>query len=67
VPDEILGEVIAAHIVMREGAVLDARRVQAHCRDRLATYMIPKTVHFAESLPKTASGKVQRYLLKGPQ
>lgn len=67
VPDEILGEVIAAHIVTREGAALDARRVQAHCRDRLAAYMIPKTVYFAESLPKTASGKVQRYLLKGVQ
>ncbi|MCW5573820.1 MAG: long-chain fatty acid--CoA ligase, partial [Steroidobacteraceae bacterium] len=64
-PDEILGEVIVAHVVMREGAALDARRVQAHCRERLAAYMIPKTVHFAESLPKTASGKVQRYLLKG--
>lgn len=64
-PDEILGEVIVAHVVLREGAALDARRVQAHCRERLAAYMIPKTVHFAESLPKTASGKVQRYLLKG--
>jgi len=67
VPDEILGEVIAAHIVTRSGAALDGRRVQAHCRERLAAYMIPKTVHFADSLPKTASGKVQRYLLKGAQ
>lgn len=66
VPDEILGEVIAAHVVIREGAGLDARRIQAHCRERLAPHMIPKLVHFAHELPRTSSGKVQRYLLKGP-
>lgn len=65
VPDEILGEVIATHVVLREGAVLDARRVYAHCRAHLPAYMIPKAVHFTATLPRTASGKVQRHLLKG--
>ncbi len=63
VPDEILGEAIKAVVVPREGAELDARTVLAHCRKRLAMYKIPKYVTFAEALPKTASGKIRRYLL----
>jgi acyl-CoA synthetase (AMP-forming)/AMP-acid ligase II len=63
VPDEILGQVIKACVVMKAGAVLDAMRVKAHCRDRLAAYKIPKTVEFAAALPKTASGKVKKFML----
>lgn len=67
VADEILGEAIAAHVVVQEGVALDARDVLAHCRTHLSAHMIPKTVHFATTLPKTASGKVQRYRLQGTQ
>lgn len=63
--DEILGEAVAAHVVLKAGAVLDARAVQAHCRSRLAAYMIPKVVTFVCALPRTSSGKVQRFMLKG--
>jgi len=63
VPDEILGEAIKAVIVPREGAHLDKRTILSHCRKRLALYKIPKFVEFAEALPKTASGKIRRYLL----
>jgi len=63
VPDEILGEAIKAVVVPRQGVELDKRTILAHCRKRLALYKIPKFVEFAEALPKTASGKIRRYLL----
>ena len=63
IADEILGEAIKAVIVKRKDAELDRRRVLSHCRSRLATYKIPKHVEFSESLPKTASGKIKRYML----
>lgn len=64
IADEILGEVIKVFIVSRAGATLDARAVQAHCRARLAAYKVPKEVTFVTGLPRTASGKVKRFMLK---
>lgn len=63
VPDELLGQAIRAVIVPREGATLDARAVKAHCRQQLAMYKIPKQIEFAQALPYTATGKVQRLRL----
>jgi long-chain acyl-CoA synthetase len=62
-PDEVLGQAIKAVIVKTPDAMLDERAVKAHCRRHLATYKIPKTVEFAATLPRTASGKVQRFKL----
>lgn len=65
VADEILGEVIKAVIVPRAGHTLEPRTVQAHCHRRLALYKVPKLVEFVHELPKTASGKIKRFLLTG--
>ena len=65
VADEILGEIIKAVVVPREGHALEQRAVQAHCHRRLALYKVPKIVEFASELPKTASGKIKRFLLTG--
>jgi acyl-CoA synthetase (AMP-forming)/AMP-acid ligase II len=62
-PDELLGQAIKAVIVPLAGAQLAVMNVKAHCRAHLATYKIPKVVEFAASLPRTSSGKVQRYKL----
>jgi long-chain acyl-CoA synthetase len=66
-PDEIMGELIKAVIVLRAGSALDARSVQAHCHQRLAVYKVPRKVAFVSELPKTASGKVKRFQLSGTQ
>ena len=63
VPDEMLGEVIKAFVVPAKTATLDKKAVLRHCKNRLALYKIPKFIEFIESLPKTASGKIQRFLL----
>jgi acyl-CoA synthetase (AMP-forming)/AMP-acid ligase II len=62
-PDPLLGQAIKAVLVLREGATLDERQVKAHCRERLASYKVPKVVEFAEELPRTSSGKIQRFKL----
>ena len=62
-PDELLGQAVKAVLVLRDGAQLDELKVKAHCRERLASYKVPKVVEFARELPRTASGKIQRYKL----
>lgn len=63
VDDDILGQVIKAVVVPRPGATPDPLRIKAHCRARLASYKVPKFVEYSSDLPRTASGKVKRYLL----
>lgn len=63
VADDILGQTIKAVIVPTAGAKLEPMTVKAHCHARLASYKVPKHVEFVARLPKTASGKIQRYLL----
>ncbi len=63
VPDELLGQVIKAVIVPRPGEQVEVKQIRAHCWKHLAMYKVPKFIDFVSELPKTASGKVQRYLL----
>lgn len=63
VKDDLLGQVIKAVIVPRVDQALSEMKIKAHCKERLATYKIPKFIEFVQELPKTASGKVKRFLL----
>jgi acyl-CoA synthetase (AMP-forming)/AMP-acid ligase II len=62
-PDDLLGQAVKAVIVRSEGATVDERAVKAHCRQHLAAYKVPKTVEFVSVMPRTASGKIQRFKL----
>lgn len=64
VPDQVLGQVIKLIVVRRSGIELDAKSIQRHCKMNLAAYKIPKLIEFAESIPRTSSGKVQRFKLQ---
>jgi acyl-coenzyme A synthetase/AMP-(fatty) acid ligase len=67
-PDEERGAVVRAVIVLRDGhAPSDAltRELQDHVKAETAPYKYPRVVDFAPELPKTASGKVRRALLRG--
>jgi long-chain acyl-CoA synthetase len=66
IADEVLGQSIKAVIVLRAGVPADLRGVKAHCRQHLASYKVPKVVEFAAALPRTSSGKVQRFKLASP-
>jgi acyl-CoA synthetase (AMP-forming)/AMP-acid ligase II len=60
VPDALLGQAIRAVISLREGARLAENDVLSYCATRLEDFMVPKSVIFVSSLPKTGSGKVSK-------
>lgn len=64
IPDAQWGEVGCAHIVLRPGSTLAEETVLAHCRGCLARYKVPKRIEFVESLPRTASGKLLKGVLR---
>jgi acyl-CoA synthetase (AMP-forming)/AMP-acid ligase II len=60
VPHAIWGEEVVAAVVLREpGAAAEADLI-AYCRERLAEFKCPKRIHVTRTLPRTASGKIQR-------
>lgn len=63
VADELLGQTIAAFVVLKPGATLDIKQIKKHCLDNLASYKIPKQILQVDALPKTASGKIKKHVL----
>lgn len=57
-PDEVLGQVIKAFVVPRDGDALDANALLEICAQKMPRYMVPKSVEVLSELPKTSSGKV---------
>jgi len=64
VPDDLMGEEVAAWIRLRDGAVLDEDEIRFYCRGRIAHYKIPRYIRFVEQFPMTASGKVQKFRMR---
>lgn len=64
VPDERLGEVPMAYVVLRPGMAASAEEIIAWCRDNMANYKVPRRVEIRDSLPVNAAGKVQKFLLR---
>jgi benzoate-CoA ligase len=54
-----------AFVVLKPGAKADAEALQRHVKDRLAPYKYPRWIEFIDELPKTATGKIQRFKLRG--
>jgi fatty-acyl-CoA synthase len=63
IPDDKWGEVPKAFVTLKNGSALSASDIIEHCRSRLARFKAPKAVEFGP-LPKTSTGKVQKYLLR---
>lgn len=64
VPDDRLGEAVAAIVVLRRDAPLDADELIAHCRASIGAFKVPRHVRFVEALPRTPVGKVQKAALR---
>jgi 2-aminobenzoate-CoA ligase len=61
------GQIVQAHVVLAEGAASDDAtrlRLQDHVKATIAPYKYPRSIKFVTALPKTQTGKVQRYLLR---
>jgi 2-aminobenzoate-CoA ligase len=66
-PDEERGQIVEAHVVLREGIAGDAlmmKVLQDHVKATIAPYKYPRSVKFVDALPKTQTGKIQRFKLR---
>ena len=66
-PDEERGQIVEAHVVLNDGVAADAetaRKLQDHVKATIAPYKYPRSVKFIDALPKTQTGKVQRFRLR---
>ena len=68
IPNEDRGTIVEAHVVLGTGDVpsdVMAKRLQDHVKSTIAPYKYPRSIVFAKALPKTESGKIQRFKLRG--
>ncbi|MGC6511462.1 MAG: FadD3 family acyl-CoA ligase [Parvibaculales bacterium] len=61
--DERLGEVARAYVVKTSGCDTNEEAILSWARDTLANFKVPRKIDFVDSLPRNASGKVQKFLL----
>jgi fatty-acyl-CoA synthase len=64
-PHDKWGEAPHAFVVLRQGTAATAEDIRAFTRDHLAHFKAPQWVTFVPELPKTATGKIQKYVLRG--
>jgi len=67
VPDEMRGEVLEAFVVLRPGVTASpelTNGLQQLVKTKFAAHAFPRSIHYTDILPKTPSGKIQRYLLR---
>lgn len=64
IPDEKFIEIVCAVVVKKEGVTLTEEEAVQHCVDHLAGYKKPRKVIFVDELPRTPSGKIQKYMLR---
>jgi acyl-CoA synthetase (AMP-forming)/AMP-acid ligase II len=62
-PDERMGEIGKAFIVLRAGAEANAEEIRQWCRANMANYKVPRAFAFIDALPVNPAGKVQKFLL----
>jgi acyl-CoA synthetase (AMP-forming)/AMP-acid ligase II len=65
IPDEKWGELVTG-LVVTDGSDVSADELIKHCRESLAGYKCPKRIEFVDTLPRTATGKLQKFKLREP-
>ncbi len=63
-PDDERGQIVKAFVVLKSGAGADARALQEHVKATIAPYKYPRAIEFVSELPKTQTGKLQRFKLR---
>ena len=58
IPDQLYGEEVAAFIVLKKGTEVAEEELISFCRERLADFKCPKSIHFVEEIPKGPTGKL---------
>ena len=66
IPDAEFGESLCAHVELEDGVAMDAAEVTAFMRAEVAGYKVPRTIEFADELPREDSGKIWKKKLRAP-
>ena len=61
---ELVTQLFPDILVLREGASLTAEEFETYCRQRIAAYKVPHQVEFVDSLPRNATGKILKRVLR---
>jgi fatty-acyl-CoA synthase len=64
-PHEKWGEAPSAFVVLKTGQTATEDELRQFCRERLAHFKVPQWFNFVDELPKTATGKIQKFVLRG--
>lgn len=64
VPDDLMGEEVAAWVRLKHGVSVEEEDVRLFCRGQIAHYKIPRYIRFVAVFPTTASGKVQKFMMR---
>jgi acyl-CoA synthetase (AMP-forming)/AMP-acid ligase II len=64
IPDDKWGEMVTALVVVAEGEQVSEQEIIDHCWARIAHYKCPKRVEFRDAIPRTATGKIQKFKLR---
>src|SRR5205085_3974662 len=64
IPDALKGERVKASVILKEGSTASGEEIIAYCRERMAVYKAPESVAFVKELPKSATGKILKRLLR---
>jgi len=67
VPDDALGEEVAAVVVLKTGAEASADDIRAYVKERVAAYKYPRQIWFSAELPKGPTGKILKREIKAPE
>ena len=67
VPDDKWGERPKAFVLLRAGQSTTPQELIAHVRTKIASYKAPRDIVFVADLPKTATGKIQKFVLRDAQ
>ncbi|MGB1388477.1 MAG: AMP-binding protein [Paracoccaceae bacterium] len=64
IPDDRLGEEVAAWIIARQGVQIDPDSLREWCRERMARFKVPRHIRFDDDMPLTATGKPQKFRMR---
>ncbi|HKO05958.1 MAG TPA: AMP-binding protein, partial [Candidatus Acidoferrales bacterium] len=63
-PDERLGEIVAAWVRLRAGETADEEEIREFCKGKIAYFKIPQFIRFVSEFPLTITGKIQKYRIR---
>jgi len=66
IPDQKYGEALLAVTALKQGASLTQQELVDYCREKIAGYKIPRQLKITDALPRNASGKILKTVLRAP-